>query len=221
MKIERKSLLDSTLDALRGEIVSGRLLPGERITEVKLAADLGIGRSTVRSALLELEKDDLVQRARYSAWTVAQLTHKVVWEVYTLRAAFEGLAVRILAKNLNEDARAELLDVYGRLDGAENRGNESERVHADLDFHRAIVRLSGHDSLARQYAVLGQKIEWIYRSSEHQSPGRIVLPDWHKPVLEAILARDPDQAEKAIRTILEAALADDLADFANLTKKRA
>lgn len=221
VKVARKNLLDGTIETLRAEIIACRLPPGSRLTEIGLAAEMAMGRSTVRSALLQLEKEDLVRRARYSAWSVADLTPEVIWEVYTLRGALEGLAARILAARLDADSRAELLSAYAALETAEAGGGTDARVTADLAFHRAVVTLSGHQRLAREYGVLAHKIEWIYRWSEGQAPGRIVLPDWHKPVLDSILAGDPDAAERSIRSLTASSLGDDLADLASNRQKTA
>ena len=221
MRIVKSNLLDAAVSSLRSEILSGRYAPGARLTEIGLAAEMGIGRSTVRAALLELEKDDLVQRSRYSAWSVAELNPKVIWEVYTLRGALEGLAARIVARRLSADGRSALAAAYARLQEAEAGNDAAFRVEADLSFHRTIVELSGHERLLRDYRILSHKIEWIYRWSEQRAPARIELPDWHKPILEAILAGDADGAERAIRTIIEASLGEDLAELATASKQRA
>ena len=221
MKIARANLVDAAISALRTEILNGRYAPGARLTEIGLAAEMGIGRSTVRAALLELEKDDLVYRSRYSAWSVAELDPRVIWEVYTLRGALEGLAARIVAQSLSAEGKAMLLAAYQRLQKAEVEGEPAQRIEADLAFHRAIVRLSGHARLGRDYDVLAHKIEWIYRWSEQSAPARIALPDWHKPVLDAVLAGDGDAAERAIRSIIEASLTEDLAELIAASRKRA
>lgn len=219
MKVERKSLVEASVETLRIEIVRGRFRPGTRLTEMKLAEEMGIGRSTVRAALLELEKDDLVVRSPYSAWAVPELTARVIWEVYTLRGALEGLAARILASQLDTGKRKALLDAYQRLEAAE--GGSTDRVEADLDFHRIIVQLADHERLTRQYEILSHKIEWVYRWSEEQSPRRIDLPDWHKPILDAILDTDPERAERAMRALTDASLTADLVDLEGKQTKRA
>lgn len=221
MKIERKSLLDQTVETLRRGIVHGELQPGARLTEIGLAEEMDSRRSTVRAALLELEKEGLVQRTRYSAWAVSPLTKKIIWEIYTYRGALEGLASRLLAKSLNDKKRVSLSDSYKLLSDAEATGTETIRVEADLRFHRTIVSLSEHELLLQQYEILLHKIEWIYRWSERRSPHRIQLTDWHRPVFDAILAGDPDRAEKAIRALTDASLADDLADLNGLLKQQA
>ncbi|CAN5320579.1 hypothetical protein BH10PSE7_BH10PSE7_42340 [soil metagenome] len=176
-----------------------------------LSSELGIARSTLRTALIELEKDDLVERTPYSSWAVPNLTPQTVWEVYTLRAAFEGMAARLVASNLTQAARDDLLDAFAGLEEAESSSAGSDRIEAALRFHTTIVEHSGHHRLIRQYRILRDKIEWIYRWSEDRWPQRVSLPAWHRPVLDAILSRAPEAAETAIRLIAETSLDNDLA----------
>ena len=221
MKIERKSLLDQTVDSLRRGIIHGELAPGTRLTEISLADEMDSRRSTVRSALLELEKEGMVQRTPYSSWAVPALTQTFIWEIYTFRGAVEGLAAGLVAKSLNDEKRNKLESAYAALNEAETSGAEAARVEADLHFHRTIVKLSGHSLLQQQYEVLLHKIEWIYRWSERRSPHRIHLTDWHRPVLNAILSGNPLEAENAIKALTAASLADDLTDLNDQLKQQA
>ncbi len=221
MKIDKLSFVDRAAAQLRSEIVHGRLLPGERLTEIDLSERLGTGRGTVRAALSILEAEDLIVRQPYSGWSVRDVSEKELWETYTLRGALEGLAARLVAITVDEAIEAKINAAFERLQSAESSKDGGERVDADLNFHRTIVDLAGHASLARQYFGLSNKVEWLYRWSETHWPSRIDLTSWHRPIVEAILARDPLAAEKAIQDHGEASLADDLRDFAELRRQSA
>jgi DNA-binding GntR family transcriptional regulator len=221
MEIDRLSFADRAADQLRKEIVHGRLDPGSRLVEMELAAQLGIGRGTVRAALSTLEAEDLVVKQAYTGWAVRDISEKELWETYTLRCALEGLAARLITGALNADIRNTLNKAFERLRKVEESGDGSERVDADLDFHRALVSLAGHGSLSRQYFGLSNKFEWLYRWSEQHWPSRIDLTSWHQPIIDAILSGDPYAAEQAIREHGESSLADDLHDFAELRRQSA
>ena len=94
-------------------------------------------RSTVRSALLELEKEGMVQRTPYSSWAVPALTQTFIWEIYTFRGAVEGLAAELVPE-INDEKRNKLESAYAALNEAETSGAEAARVEADLHFHRTI-----------------------------------------------------------------------------------
>jgi DNA-binding GntR family transcriptional regulator len=100
--IDRKSLQDNAADWLRNAIVRGIFQPGATLTELALTEQIGVGRGTVRSALFALEAQELVTRTPYSSWHVVSLDAREIEEIYTLRAALEGLAARIVAEKRAE-----------------------------------------------------------------------------------------------------------------------
>lgn len=221
MKIDKLSFVDRAAAQLRNEIVHGRLLPAERLTEIVLSERLGTGRGTVRAALSILESEELIVRQPYSGWSVRDVSEKELWETYTLRGALEGLAARLVAAAVDETIEAGIAAAFERLQSAQSGKDGAERVDADLNFHRTIVNLAGHASLTRQYFGLSNKMEWLYRWSETHWPSRIDLTSWHRPIVEAILARDPLAAERAVQVHGEASLADDLRDFSELRRQSA
>ncbi len=207
--IERLSLADMAMRRLRDDIVHGRLLPDEVLTEIALAGRLGVGRGTVRTALFALESDELVVRAPYSNWRVAALDAQVIWEIYTLREALEGLAARIVAGRLTDETALLLRTAFARLRPAQ-AGPVDLRVAADLGFHRTIVQATAHRHLINRYAALSAKMEWLYRWSEEHWPQRFPLEDDHRRLLDAVLGGSPEMAEEAVRDHIATSLAEDL-----------
>lgn len=210
--VERRSSVDAVVDQLRENIIRGDMAPGERITEMELAAGLGIGRSTVRTALLELEKDELVVRKPYSAWAVSDITETKVREVYSLRGALEELAISLVVDRLGDEEKARLSAAFDVLGKAE-RG-EADRTEADLNFHRTIVQLSGHSKLINVYEALLLQVEWIYRWSEQRKPSSIELVAWHRPIYEGLIAGDAQAASQATRKNYASASSADLGSLA-------
>lgn len=213
--IERLSLADIAMRRLRDDIVHGRLEPDEVLTEVALAGRLGVGRGTVRTALFALEADELVVRAPYSNWRVASLNAQVIWEIYTLREALEGLAARIVAERSGRDHRDLVSAAFARLAPAE-AGPIDARVAADLGFHRAIVEATGHRHLTKRYAALSTKMEWLYRWSEMHWPARFPLEADHRALFEGVMHGTPDEAERAVRAHIDPSLAADLEGYRSL-----
>lgn len=205
-KVKRQDMAQSTAGILRDAIVSGRIAAGSRITEMQLSAEMGISRSTLRTALLELEKEDLIVRTPYSAWAVPEPTPEMIWEIYTLRLALEMLAVGIVAENLNETREAAIRTAFAALGEAEaQKLDDLVRMRVDLNFHRTIVAQTGHSRLIRQYGVLLNKIAWIYAWVDATQSTRIDLPEWHRPIFDAIIARNPDAAMNAVKAVLNTA----------------
>ena len=109
--IEKRSLNNAAADQLRQVIVTGAVAPGVRLTEVALAVRMNLSRGTIRAALQRLVTEGLVVQRPYAGWEVASLTSRDAWELYTLRGAFEALAARLAAENIDTTKRRTLMEV--------------------------------------------------------------------------------------------------------------
>lgn len=214
--IVRKSLQDNAIDWLRREIVQGRLAPGEVLTEIALAQQMGVGRGTVRSALFALEAQELVVRSPYLSCHVAPLNAEIIWEIYTLREALEGMAARIYVSRRTPGSRRKLQEAFSGLASAE-QGDMDRRVDADLFYHRTLVEATGHGHLNRRHKQLQDKMEWLYRWSEGHWPQREPLVSGHQELHDALMNGDEDQAEAMTRKHIRTSLEEDLQGFAGLS----
>ncbi|MEI4472788.1 GntR family transcriptional regulator [Frigidibacter sp. MR17.24] len=213
--IAKKSLQDQATDWLREAVVRGDFAPGATLTELALTDLIGTGRGTVRSALFALEAQELVTRTPYSNWRVAVLDAQAIWEIYTLRGAYEGLAARILAERRAELGTDLITAAFERLTAAEG-GDTDARVAADLGFHASFVAQTRHQHLIRRHGLLADKMEWLYRWSESHWPCRNPLTDEHRPLLAALTEGSADQAEAAVRAHIDYSITQDVAGFHSL-----
>src|SRR5215213_10612417 len=107
--LDRSTLRERALQALRVAITSGQYRPGDHLGEVELATRLAISRGTVREALRHLEQEGLVTAGHRGMLRVNSLTPTEVRELFQVRAALEGMAVRmIIASPRRKDAVAAL-----------------------------------------------------------------------------------------------------------------
>jgi DNA-binding GntR family transcriptional regulator len=91
---------------LREAIVGNLLPPGSRLLEIPLAAKLGVSRTPVREAFAQLEREGLVTIVARVGVFVREVTLRDIDEIYTVRAALEGLAVELAAKRIDAIGRA-------------------------------------------------------------------------------------------------------------------
>ncbi|AMY67288.1 GntR family transcriptional regulator [Frigidibacter mobilis] len=219
-KLERKSLQDDATDWLRRAIILGEFAPGSVLTETALSDAIGVGRSTVRAALFMVEGEELVMRTPYSSWRVAPLDAQNIWEIYTLRAAFEGLAARILAER-RATCGTELVDAaFAALSAADGEDTDA-RVAADLGFHASFVNQTGHGHLIRRHRSLAGKVEWLYRWSERHWPRRNPLVAEHEGLYLALTQAGPDAAEGAVRAHIDHSIQLDIAGAEQLARREA
>ncbi|TPK85461.1 GntR family transcriptional regulator [Mesorhizobium sp. B2-4-17] len=192
-KIEKMPADVRALGALRSQIVDGSIPPGSRLTEVQLSEGMGLSRATVRTALHQLGKEGLVSLVPYTGWTVVELTHQDVWELYTLRGAIERLAAQFAATSADMESMLRIEGAFERL--KDTVGEDSEKIaEADFGFHKSIVDASSHSRLKQQYKLIEQQIRVFIRSSNLliEDPAEIIAQ--HEPIWNAIRQRNADFA---------------------------
>ena len=107
--LDRSTLRERALDALRAAIMSGSYRPGDHLGEVELATHLGVSRGTVREALRHLQQEGLVTAGNRGMLRVSTVSPKEVRELFRVRAALEGLAVAEIIASPRRDAAVETL----------------------------------------------------------------------------------------------------------------
>ena len=135
---------------LKDLLLSGRFSPGERLSEPLLAQELGVSRTPVREALMRLAEEGLVELVPGKGARVRVFAPEEVEEVYGVRALLEGEAAREAALRATPWELAELERLLQAIDEAP-REDYPEQMRRDLEFHRALVRLSGNRTLYRLY----------------------------------------------------------------------
>jgi DNA-binding GntR family transcriptional regulator len=140
---------DRALAAIQEAILTGKLQPGERIVESKLAGELRVGTTPVREALFELESRGFVTRVTNKGTFVTQLSLEDAEQIFRIRGELEGLAVQLLQERIAA-ADLDLLRRHARdMKAAAARNDQAAFYRADLDFHRTLWRLSGNPFLVK------------------------------------------------------------------------
>lgn len=193
--VARRSTETIVTDSLRAFILSGEVAPGERLTEIALAEQLGVARATLRTALHRLTVEGIVVQIPYTGWQVASLSAKDIWEIWTLRGSLESLAARLAASQTDPALRQSVDDAYQTLLKACASGQVSAMSEADFALHRTIVAAANHGRLMTQYMIVERQVElYIATSNAYVATGPDDIIEQHRPLCEALLAGDGDAA---------------------------
>ena len=190
---------DDGYQTLRDAIVSGELLPSERLVEEDLSRRLGIGRAAVRMALVRLEHDGLVEHERHRGARVRRVSEEEAVEILEVRAALESLAARRAAERATAQDVRDLRAILREMRGHRERGDLMAVSDANAALHRRILEISGHETARRLSGTLmSQIVRFQYRTV--LLPGRSdrSLRE-HTAIVQAIAAADGDMAERAMR----------------------
>ena len=184
---------------LREMILAGELPGGARIAELALVERLGVSRTPIRSALLRLEQEGLLQALPNGGYAVRTFSERDVADAIELRGTIEGLAARLAAERgvasvvLNE-ARACLGDIDTAL-AQPALDDEAFTLYVRLNqrFHNLLAEMAGSAVLARE---LERVVNLPFASPsgfvvvQANSPQArdmlIVAQDQHRQVLDAI-----------------------------------
>jgi DNA-binding GntR family transcriptional regulator len=201
-KVRKLSAEVQTADALREGIVDGEIPPGTRLTEIRMAEQLGVSRATIRTAFHQLAQEGLIDQIPYTGWTVMSLNAHDAWELYTLRSSLEALGARLVAAEIktggaNAPAIARLDAIFEALRTACVGGNRKQIADADFALHRAIIDLAGHRRLVEQYSKVEQQVRIYIASSDSLVSQPEAIVEQHRPIIETLKAGDIDAAVRA------------------------
>jgi DNA-binding FadR family transcriptional regulator len=212
---QRSSLVPQVIAQLRAQITSGEWRVGSRIPpEPDLAAALGVGRNTLREAVLALVHAGLLERrqgsgtyvvgSRELAGAVARrLADAHLAEVIEVRRAFEVEAARSAAVRRTDTDLVALDQALDARNSAWRAADPPAFVEADVVFHQTVVAAAHNRILAELYADFSTAL----RSSLADLVGSDFSPERyvdHGRLVEAIRAGDPDRAAQEAGAYLEA-----------------
>ncbi len=196
-------LRQQVLEALRRAIVSGKLAPGQRLTERSLIEMTGVSRTVIREALRQIESEGLIEIIPNKGPVVRELSAEEARDLYRIRAVLEGLAARLFAENA---ADATVTDLEAALDAvieAHKDGNGELALDAKTKFYDLLYSGSASDTLASMLTVVQARF-WRWRAVGLTHPRRAddrlsesIGNLSH--LIAAIKNKDGDAAEKIAR----------------------
>lgn len=188
-------------------ILDGQLAGGEPLVERTLAERLGVSRTPVRETIFRLERDGLVRVVEGKGAFVASYTIEDMIEIYHMREGLEPLAARLSCPHLADedlDHHETQLDRY-RKRPALRQEDPGKWLRLGRDFHNLFIHASRNARLIRVIEGMQHQIE-LFRGL-----GRTINPrtdlksavEEHGEILQALRARNPQRAEKAVRAHLQ------------------
>jgi DNA-binding GntR family transcriptional regulator len=193
-----RPLREVVAEELRGMILRGELAAGERLTEDRLAEQLGVSRNPVREAIRSLEATGLVEVIPRRGAYVCRPDPDDVRHLLELRSVLEGFAAATAATTAPEGLVDRLSTIIDDGAKAAADGNTVRAAELHRDFHLAIEKASGNPYLLQVVEPLRQRTEMVF-SILLESRGPHGWQE-HEAVRDAIAAGD---AERARATVFE------------------
>jgi DNA-binding GntR family transcriptional regulator len=192
MATDRASLSKVVSEKIRGQILAGRLKPGERLIEDRLSAELGVSRVPVREALRGLSMEGLVRLEPNRGASVTEVTPQLLAELVEVRTLLEALNARLAARRHDPEIVALLQDTLRRGNEAAQSGMADQLAQLNAEFHERLAEASRNSVLSdimrslRERTGLAFSINGRARARE----------DWkeHAGVLAAVIEGDEEIA---------------------------
>src|SRR6266508_1559914 len=182
--IDQSKLGEEVAQMLRRAILAGELEPGTHLVESSLSTDFGVSRGPIRDALRELESEGLVEARRRGVF-VTGLTRDDVWELYTLRAAIDVVALDLAAAQFTLEDFTRLRRLVEVMERAADDGRMADFAEADIRFHSAFYERAGHRRLLRVWQSFVGTFQVLIELTDLANPNVRSIVQEHREILEA------------------------------------
>jgi DNA-binding GntR family transcriptional regulator len=199
---ERRVLREDIRDELIEDILSGRLAPGDRIVEIRIARRFGVSQAPVREALRDLELFGFVVSSPFRGAIVREISVEELVQIYPIRAVLEGLAAHDAASRIDAGQIKRLEKLLVAMRAAAAKGDTKAEVNADFQFHFTIVEASGN-RLLKQFWERMQLATTTFLTVSKSLRTLSEIAERHVALIDALRAHDAARAEQEMRRHIE------------------
>ena len=191
---------DGLRDALEEEILTGVLLPGDRLEELVLAERFGVSRTPIREALLQLSAAGLIEQRPRRGTFVAEIGPRRLMEMFEVMAELEGMCARLAARRATSEDLREIRAAHDASAAAAAQADMDNYYYRNEIFHEKIRAASRNQFLVEQADALQKRLK-AYRRLQLRARGRVRASfDEHEAVVAAIETGDEEAAARAMRS---------------------
>lgn len=193
--LSRDSLPSQIKDRLLQRITDGTLQPGERLVELKIAAEMETSQAPVREAIRQLEAMGVVEAKRNKGARVRMVSSEELKDIYDVRGQLEGYAAE-LATRRHAQITAALNESIDAMRAAAGDNDFSAFAEANSAFHQAIVAASDNRVLLDLWETLNVKFRTTVNVLRQKQDLKLIAES-HVTIVEAIASADPTVARQA------------------------
>jgi DNA-binding GntR family transcriptional regulator len=199
LKLQPRTLVHQVIDALVAGASEGLILPGDRIVETELAAQLGVSRVPVREALRVLESQGIVVNEPYKGIRLTPVTTERIDQLIEVRVALETTAALSAIRQGRNDAAqlAELEQIVQDMDTMAARNDVFGFATADTSFHRTFCAFSGNTVLGDMWEMLARQMTIIFGLSALGKPMADIV-DEHRTLIRVFASGNAADIAHAI-----------------------
>lgn len=194
-------------EELRNAIFSGRLTPGTKIVESRLAEQFQVSRGPLREAIRELVEEGLLIQKPYSETHVANVNLGLLEETYSVRLVLEQRAFKLCWDRRDQRFRDEFIHRHDVLVDAVNRQDLLGEINAEIALHSWPYEFSGNSVLIDMWKQISQRFRLCFFLYQQVYEPKYDFAEAHKRYLRCALGKSLDAMNLEIENHLDAGLA--------------
>lgn len=201
-----KSKKTVVYESLKKRIITNILKPGEPLNEIELSKELKISKTPVREALQQLEKEGFVENVPGKGSFVSQFSLQDIRDLFEMREVIECAVIRRVAAKADFDmANARLICDKFKSSDTDKNSTQKTHINAGDQIHTFFFEAFGNRKLLEHYRALQEQIVRMRHALLGQVDAERAEASYqeHLETIEAVMAKNPDRAERAMRNHLQ------------------
>jgi DNA-binding GntR family transcriptional regulator len=200
---ERKSRTREVLEVLRASIIRGDLRPGSMHSVGSLAEMLGVSRTPVREALIELASRGMVRFERNRGVLIVESSIHDLEEIFEMRRLLEPQAARNAVRLMTPGTLDQLHAILERQATAAANDDQERLWNLDREFHHTLLAASGNRRLADYVDHLRDMVIVRDPARLQSTSNERGVAVGHAHIIESVERRDEDATAAAVLAHLE------------------
>ncbi len=193
---DKYSLRGRVFQKIREDILDGNYKEGEELKEVAIGDELGVSRTPVREAFRQLELEGLIRIVPNKGAYVTGITAKDVHDIYMIRSLLEGLAAKWACDHITDSQMEEMEENIYLAEFHANKEHMDQMAELDNRFHDILYEACNSKMLEHLLKDFHQYVMRVRQRTLSTNARGKASNDEHRKIMEAIKARDPENAEK-------------------------
>ena len=190
MELNNAPLSNSLLGKLQKDILTGKLKPGDKLTEQELCKAYGVSRTPVREALRQLEADGLVENILNRGAFVGGMSEQDYEDMFELRKAYEVQAVKWAIERITEEEMDRLEETFEFMEFYTLRNDIDKMLTINSGFHQVIYEASHNRMLKKLLSSYQNYLKYKGIESAYDDDYLTTVLEEHRAIFKAFKDKD-------------------------------
>ena len=201
------SVTSQVYDWLRARVLRGDLAPGARLSETEIAAEIGVSRQPVREAFIRLAGEGLAEVRPQRGTYIGKISVAAVLSARLIREAVESDLARMVAADPPGPILEAMAGEIAAQRAADAESSVEDFIASDDRFHHLLALAAGQEAVWQDLERLKSQMNRL-RHMSMRAFDRAFTIGQHRAILDALMAGDPEAAERATRAHLRQMLTE-------------